>query len=111
MRRGTTPTIIFTIPTEAFKVNELTDSDKLNVAFSQNNVVVISKNKEELELDGTTNSIICRLTEQDTLNLSAGCKCENNNVEMQVRVGIGTERIASNIVTTRVDRILKDGLL
>lgn len=99
MIRGTTPTITFHIP---FDTSEI---DALSVAFAQKGEVVINKDLDAVALDG--NSIIVNLSETDTLMLDAS----KVFVEMQIRIRMGDKAMASQIMTEKVERILKDGAI
>lgn len=97
MYRGTTPTFNFTLPFEAAEI------DLLNVAMAQNNEVKISKGKDDCTL--SENTVTVTLTEAETLALEVG------TLSMQLRIGIGTDRLASSIVTVPVEDVLKGGEL
>ena len=99
MIRGTTPTLTFTLP---FDCSTLT---KANIAFAQNGHVVLEKDLTECTVDG--NTLTLTLSENDTLQLNSNHKV----VEIQIRAAVGETRLASNIVQTTVNRILKDGCL
>ena len=99
MYRGTTPTLNFTLPFECRNITAL------SVAFAQEEKVVLEKAYEDCVLEG--NKISVTLTEDDTLLLD----CKKREVEIQLRVGCGSSRLASKIIKTSVDRILKDGWL
>lgn len=99
MYRGTTPTFTFNLPIEAETIT------KLVVAFRQIGTAVAF----EKELDDCTvseNTVSCSLTEEETLEMKAGYK-----MEIQLRVAVGEARMASQIFTVPVERILKDGAL
>lgn len=97
MYRGTTPTFTFTLKFEANTI------DLLNIAMAQNGNVKISKNKSDCTLDGYTVSVT--LTEAETLSLDEG------TLSMQLRVGIGSSRLASSIMTVPVENLLQGGAL
>lgn len=97
MYRGTTPTYKFALPFEASEI------ELLNIAMAQNDEVKISKSKTDCTLSG--NSVTVTLTEAETLALEVG------TLSMQLRIGIGTTRLASNIVTVPVEDILQEGAL
>ena len=99
MYRGTTPTLIFTLP---FDCSNIT---KLNIAFAQDEKVILEKELDSCDLNGKTLSVT--LTEEDTLLFD----CKKRCVEIQLRIGCGESRLASKIIKTSVDRILKDGCL
>lgn len=98
MFRGTTPTHTFSL---SFDANQIT---KLNIAYAQNNNIVLEKTLEDCTVDG--NNLIVRLNEEDTLAFKT-----KGNVQIQLRVGIGDERLASFIYEEPLFEILKDGVL
>lgn len=97
MYKGTTPTFTFTLKFEASTI------DKLNIAMAQNGEVKISKSKADCTISGNTISVT--LTEAETLALEEG------TLSIQLRIGIGSERLASGITTVPVEGLLKDGAL
>lgn len=99
MRRGTTPTLTFELP---FHCGLIT---ALNIAFAQEEEVVLEKGLDDCVVN--ENTLEVTLTEDDTLALD----CKKRYVEIQLRVGCGKTKKASNIIKTPVDRILKDGCL
>lgn len=99
MYRGTTPTIIFTLPFEGSRITAL------NLCFAQGGECVLEKDLAACKVDGNTLQV--SLTETDTLLLDD----RKGMVEMQLRVGCGEARMASNIMQLSVRRILKDGCL
>lgn len=98
MRRGTTPTLNFHLP---FEVSQIT---KLNIALSQNDTVVIEKNLSDVTRSGRKISV--KLSETETLSLN-----DKKELEIQLRVAVGSTKLASNIIKTTVKRILKEGVL
>lgn len=99
MYRGTTPTFTFTLP---FNCNQIT---ALSVCFAQQKQVVVEKALYDCVVKENTLSV--GLTEAETLKFDQ----DKGLVEMQLRVGCGKARMASNIMQVSVDRILKDGCL
>ena len=99
MRRGTTPKLIFTADMDCEQI------DKLDVSFAQRDEVVLSKGLADCTVSG--NTVTVRLTEEDTLLFDS----RKNPVRIQLRAGIGETRVASNIVHTTAEAILKDGYL
>ena len=99
MRRGTTPVLTFTADMDCAQI------DKLDVSFAQRDEVVLSKGLADCAVNG--NEITVRLTEEETLLFDS----RKNPVRIQLRAGIGDIRIASNIVHTTAEAILKDGCL
>lgn len=97
MRRGTTPTI--TITTDI----DLTEASNLFVTFKQGDRVAFEKTIDDVTV--TENSVICELTQSDTLALKDGM------VRFQIRATLGDSKVASNIMTASVDEILKGGAI
>lgn len=99
MYRGTTPTLTFTLPIEADTIT------LLNIAFSQRHRIAFEKSLNDVIIDGTTISLT--LSEEETLQL----KSDGSPLEIQLRVGVGAARMASDIFTVPVSRIIQGGLL
>ena len=100
MYRGTTPTLTFRLPIDTGSITVL------SIAVAQGRQVKIEKTLSDVHLDG--NVISCTLTEDETLSLAAGASVE---AKIQLRVGVGEQRMASQIFTVPVERILRDGEL
>ena len=100
MHRATTPTLTFRLPIDTGSITVL------SVAVAQGRQVKIEKTLSDVHLDG--NVISCTLTEDETLSLTAGASVE---AKIQLRVGVGEQRMASQIFTVPVERILRDGEL
>ena len=100
MYRGTTPTLTFRLPIDTGSITVL------SIAVAQGRQVKIEKTLSDVYLDG--NVISCTLTEDETLSLTAGASVE---AKIQLRVGVGEQRMASQIFTVPVERILRDGAL
>ena len=100
MYRGTTPTLTFRLPIDTGSITVL------SVAVAQGRQVKIEKTLSDVHLDG--NVISCTLTEDETLSLTAGASVE---AKIQLRVGVGEQRMASQVFTVPVERILRDGAL
>lgn len=100
MYRGTTPTLTFRLPIDTGSITVL------SIAVAQGRQVKIEKTLSDVHLDG--NVISCTLTEDETLSLTAGASVE---AKIQLRVGVGEQRMASQIFTVPVERILRDGAL
>lgn len=99
MIRGTTATLICTLP---FEVNTL---QYAYFTIMQDNVIVFDRQIECSHLSGDT--IEVHLSQEDTLKLK-----EKHRAEIQLRaITVGGEAIASNIITTYVERILKGGVI
>ena len=99
MIRGTTQTLTFTLPIQADTIT------LLNIAFSQRRRIVFEKRLADVET--YENTIKVTLREAETLKLMS----DGSDVEIQLRVGVGDVRLASEIFRVSVDRVLKDGLL
>lgn len=96
MRRGTTPTII--ISTDI----DLSAASNLFVTFKQHGHIRFEKTLEDVEV--TENSVSVWLDQSETLSLSEDCP-----VRFQIRATLGDQKVASNIMSTNVDAILKGG--
>lgn len=99
MRRGTTPTLTFILPFDAGSITAL------SIAFAQGGKLILEKGLEDCAASGT--KLILELSEADTLAFSN----DELYVEIQLRAGIGSRRIASHIIHTTCSRILRDGFL
>ena len=99
MRRGTTPTITFET-----EIN-CAEFDKLEITFAQKDEIILNKNMSDCSVEG--NKITIKLTEEETLLFDS----RKNPVQMQIRAGIGNSRLASEIMYTTAESILKDGCL
>lgn len=100
MYRGTTPTLTFRLPIDTGSITAL------SLAVAQAGQVKIEKALSDVLLDG--NVVSCTLTKEETLSLSAGAGRE---AQVQLRVGVGAQRMASQVFTVPVERILRDGAL
>lgn len=100
MHRGTTPKFTFQLPIEAASLT------KLSVAFRQAGRALIEKGPEDCTLDGMT--VTTTLTEEETLSLTSSPSIP---LEIQLRAAVDEERMASQVFTVTVERILKDGVL
>lgn len=98
MRRGTTPTI--TINADL----DLTDASNLFVTFKQDGVVVFEKTLSDVTV--TEETVVVNLTQDETLalNTSAG-------LQFQIRASLGDNKVASNVMQTTVEKILKEGVI
>lgn len=97
MRRGTTPTI--TITTDI----DLSMASNLFVTFKQGNSIVFEKTLSDVTV--TENTVICGLTQEETLSL------RNEPVRFQIRGTLGDKKVASNIMSASVSEILKGGVI
>ena len=99
MYRGTTPTLTFTLPIAGKSITAL------NLSFAQKGQLLLEKTLADCLVEDTALQVT--LTEQDTLLFDD----KQGMVEMQLRVGCGETKMASNIMRMSVERILKDGCL
>lgn len=100
MYRGTTPTLRFTLPIDTAEITQL------SIAFKQAGVVVFEKTMEDVSLSGDT--VVCTLSEEETLSLRGGTVYP---LRIQLRVGAGGARLASQVFEIPVEQILRDGAL
>lgn len=99
MIRGTTATLICTLP---FEVNTL---QYAYFTIMQDNRIIIDRQIECSSQSG--DKIEVHLSQEDTLKLK-----EKHQAEIQLRaITFDGEAVASNIITTYVERILKDGVI
>ena len=99
MRRGTTPTHEFTTDID------LSTADKIYITYKQGGVVKLEKALPDITV--TPTKLIVTLTQEETLSFSI-----NKGVEIQIRaLLIGGEAIASNVITTTAQKILKEGVI
>lgn len=105
MYRGTTPTITFTLPIEANKIDVMyiTFAQK-TTKYSEDSVVIFEKTLADCRVDGK--DVHLTLSEEDTLKLSS-----HKDVEIQIRAASGESKMASPVYTEPVCRILKEGPL
>jgi hypothetical protein len=98
MRRGTTPTI--TITTDI----DLSNAINLFVTFKQNDRIAFEKTIDDVTI--TSKSVVCELTQSDTLALKDGM------TRFQIRATLAdASKVASNIMIASVDEILKGGAI
>lgn len=103
MRRGTTPTLTFTLPFDGDNIT------KLSIAFAQKlhndkSSIIFTKVLSDVEIDDYDVSVT--LSEDETLKLR-----EDIPLEIQMRCAVGTSRLASNILKVDVRKIIQDGKL
>ena len=102
MRRGTTPT-------NTFKTNVDLSAAKVFITYAQNNLIILEKTNSDITFSTGQSGeylLAVELSQQDTLAFGTG------NVIIQIRAVFndGTA-IASNIVRTTAEMILKDGVI
>ena len=99
MIRGTTPTLIFTLPLDTNLIEEA------YITIAQNGEVVIDKNYTDCAIG--ERSLTLKLSQEETLLLDA-----RERAEIQIRVRTTTgDALASNIIKVSTGRILKDGVI
>ena len=98
MYRGTTPTFTFTLPIECETIS------KLSVVFKQGSKVLLERGLADVTMSDKVLS--CTLTEEETLQLNSDAE-----LMIQLRVGVGAARMASQVFRVPVSQILKDGAL
>lgn len=97
MIRGTTPTLEFSLPFGTDLIKEV------YISFAQGVNIVLEKTLEDCVCSGEMLTV--RLTQKDTLMFAHGML-----VDIQLRVlTVNGEALASDIIRTSVERILKDG--
>lgn len=103
MIRGTTPILTFKINTEV----DLNNVEKAEITFKST-----SGTKEEtwdlsrLILNAEENKIYLRLTQQETLYFNVG------KIDIQLRIKLNNDMVyASKIVTSTLEKILKEGVI
>ena len=99
MRRGTTPTHTFTTDIE------LSEARALYITYQQNGVTVLEKTLADVTFG--TKSVSVTLTQAETLLFSAVFP-----VQVQIRAKFADESaVASQIIKTTAEKILKDGVI
>lgn len=99
MIRGTTPTLEFSLPFEVASLSAL------YVTFKQLGRTVVEKQLKDCRYDGKV--LYVDLTQNDTLSFTAG-----QQVDMQIRAKFTSGKVvASEIMTTSVQRVLKGGVV
>jgi hypothetical protein len=99
MIRGTTPKLIFTFPFEKEEIKAL------SLVICQGGMIRLEKTLEDVEIENYLLSF--KLTQKETLSFWVDCE-----ITMQIRVLTNSEEaFASRIISTDVERILKDGTI
>ncbi len=98
MRRGTTPTNVFGVDVDC------TTASEIYITYVQNGQTIIEKTIEDTGI--TEKALTVELTQAETLSFGEG------HVDIQIRVKFPDETaLASNIIRTTVERILKEGAI
>ena len=103
MRRGTTPTLTFTID---FDISKIVSG---YITFSQNDVVILDKVIGESGVSLSEGLLSVHLTQEETLLFKSA---PVSPVKVQLRLLLEDEEaIASNIIIFNAGQILKDGVI
>lgn len=102
MRRGTTPTITMELD-DNITVNDIAAA---TLSIAQNGKEVISKNLNDMTADGESNTLTVTLTQAETLMLDRYI-----TAEIQLKVKIGDDVTASDIIETKVKDIINEEVL
>lgn len=98
MFRGTTPTLTFTLPDDF-------DIAALFITFEQDGKQILEKCLDDVTVEGA--KITLALSQDDTLAFTAP-----SDVKIQIRLKDGSgNALASRVIRTGVDAILKDGVI
>ena len=98
MWRGTTPTHVFYMPDE-FSDAAFTD---IYLSYAQRGKVILEKTLADITVSGT--SLTVSLSQADTLCFSPGPV----KIQLRARMPDGTA-VASNVISTTAQEVLKDG--
>ena len=98
MRRGTTPTHEFTTDID------LTTANEIYITYKQGGKVRVEKKLPDITV--TAEKLTVDLTQEETLAFNI-----SDNVEIQIRALTGTNAIASNVINTKAQKILKEGVI
>ena len=95
MRRGTTPTLTFTLPIDASKIS------CLFVTFCQRGKIILEKNIDDCELDKEILKVT--LSQKETLSFEVG------RIDIQIKLKTEDGSVmASDIEIANVEKCLKD---
>lgn len=117
MRRGTTPTHVFTVDDAS-----LENIAELYITYAQGKQIVLEKTLDDVVIDTENNTISVTLTQEDTLKFKTSqwsYLYPNDNkkdmmVEIQIRMkydDLNHSAFASNIVLIDVEKLLKNGVI
>ena len=107
MRRGTTPTINVTVPSDISLMS-------IHLAFKVGRTLIEKKGADltvttETDAKGNVSThVSCKLSQADTLSMAAGQNCE---VQIRAIDDGGLTALATTIASLPVERILQDGEL
>ena len=99
MIRGTTPRLEFTLPFETSLLAEAW------ITLSQDKEAILDKTLKDCKCEG--NTLVLKLSQEETLKFE-----QNSRIEMQLRVRtLSGDAFASDIISDKADRILKEGVI
>lgn len=98
MIRGTTPTITLDLPANV----PVSNIDEAVFSIAQDGEEVIQKRLSDMTLDVSGNTLQAWLTQEDTFKLKEG------RAEMQLKLSIGLDVLASAIAVVSVAEILNE---
>lgn len=102
MRRGTTPTHTFTTDVD------LSSAEVMYITYQQRSKTILEKTLDDATIEG--NKVTVRLTQAETLRFSDDYA--SNEVKIQIRARThDSSAWVSNVMTTTVDRLLKEGII
>lgn len=105
MRRGTTPTHTFKPKTKVGELIDMRSAQVIYMTYKQDGKTVLEKTKDQMEI--TEEEMVIHLTQEDTLAFST-----LGDVEIECRARFADQSaIASCILKTTAQRILKDGVI
>ena len=97
MVRGTTPTHTFNVDVD------LSDAQSVYITYKQLSRVIVEKSKADITI--SSDALVCELTQKETLAFSS-----KYPVFIQIRAKFeGGSAVASNIIETTAEAILKGG--
>lgn len=96
--RGTTPQNTFEVPID------LTTCDVIYITYSQYGATVFEIEKDDIEV--SADKLVVSLTQEQTLALKKGAV----SIQIRARYPDGTA-VASDIINTTTEEILKDGVI
>lgn len=103
MIRGTTPTLTFKIKTDL----DLNDVEKVEITFkSVNGMKEKTWDENNLGIDPVEKQLTLTLSQEETLYFNVG------EIDIQLRVKMNNDMVyASNVVTSTLDKILREGVI
>lgn len=103
MRRGTTPTIIYTFPSD-LSVGEVVSA---RLSLCQGRRMIADRGLDSMEIGAYGNTLSIKLSQEESLSLSA-----NRTVDVQLKVKlIGGDVLATPVREVRVQEILSEEVI